>query len=633
MGILVCSLLSALCLAASYWVAAATHRDRSTSYRLLVAGVVSFSVLLGVMQGLGYAGLLTRVALGVAVVLIYANLALVASMRLPWRGLREVLREDRAAVARLFREAARSREPLLLLVPAGLLLLGEQVLRVWALRSWAWDAIWYHHPMASFAIQDATLILRDAQVAHHIEGYPNGVELLGVWLCIFSRSDVLEDAMQLPFVPVGVLLVYVWSRRVGATRAASLGLASGWLLLPPVFLLLATGYNDVACAVLFATGVFFLSDELTARARSLACLALSLYLASKLSAVFHLALLTPFFALAYGAGLWQDRQRFFRVLGGMALSLLPFALLGLPNYLDNWLAHQNPMWPIQVTVPLTHQVLAGPENLDLAYPLHRAFFEGEHAFLKTLESWWKPATFFRPDTNEGGWGPAGRWLLVPMVLVPLVDLLRGRRVRETLAIVALAVIAVCGPQTDVPRFAMGLVFAMFAATALFLATTRKRVALVASLALVGLLAQGYREVAGHAIQPEWSRVVSLLTASELERATTPLVDYEWPAEIARAKEALPAGSVVLYDEGVFFPQEVFTHDYHTVVRYVPSGGDAEAFLAEVRALGARWVLVRPRAAIERGLRDLGGRLVFTPSGTVHIYELPAHLPARVPARP
>jgi len=85
---------------------------------------------------------------------------------------------------------------LLLLVPAALLLLGEQLARVWALRSWAWDAVWYHHPMTSYAIQDASLRMRDAHDAHHIEGYPNGVELIGVWLDIFPRSDALEDAIR-----------------------------------------------------------------------------------------------------------------------------------------------------------------------------------------------------------------------------------------------------------------------------------------------------------------------------------------------------------------------------------------------------------------------------------------------------
>lgn len=622
MGFFVCFLESALCLAASYWVAAASHRDRTTSHRWLVAGIVWLSVLYAVMQALGYASLLTRVALGIAVPLVSALLVGFSAWRLPWRELRTVLREDRESVRRLFAELRARPDALLLLVPAGLFVLGEQLLRVWALRSWAWDAVWYHHPMTSFAIQDASLVMRQAQAAHHIEGYPNGVELIGVWLDIFQYSDVLEDAIQLPFVPVGMLLVYVWSRRVGARRATALGLASGWLLLPPVFLLLATGYNDVACGVLFAAGVFFASDELSARSRMLGSLALSLYLASKFSAVFHIALLTPYLAWRCLEEFWQERRRAFRVGGSIALSLLPFVLIGLPNYLDNWRVFHNPMWPATVTVPLLHTVLPGPENLDAAYLAHGAFFKGEHALTNLLSTWWTPATFFRPDTNEGGWGPAGRWLLLPVLLVPLADLLRARRVRETLAIVGLAVIAVCGPWTYVPRMAMGMVFAMFVATALFVSTTHKRVAFVTSVVLVVLLVRGYMEVEGHTIQPPWARVASLLTASELERATTPLVDYHWPADLMRAKEQLPEGSVVVYDEGLPFPQEIFTHDYHTVVRFVSSDTEPAAFLAEVRALGARWVAVRPQRFIESGLVAAGGRLIYTPSGTVRIFELP-----------
>lgn len=622
MGFFVCFLESAICFAASYWVAAASHRDRSTSHRLLVAGIVALGVLYAVLQALGYASVLTALVLGLTVPAVSAVLAGLAARSLPFAELRAVLRAERDSAWRLLAELRARPDVLLLLVPAALLLIGEQLARVWALRSWAWDAVWYHHPMTSYAIQDASLVMRDAQDAHHIEGYPNGVELIGVWLDIFPRSDALEDAIQLPFVPVGVLLVYVWCRRVGARRATALGLASGWLLLPPVFLLLATGYNDVACGVLFACGVFFLSDELRARSRVLAILALSLYLASKYSAVFHIALLAPWLVAAALTELWQARGRRLRVLGSIALGLLPVVLIGLPNYLDNFIAHGNPMWPAALKVPLLDVVLPGPENLDAAYASHRAFFRGEHAFLHTLTSWWTPAAFFRPDTNEGGWGPAGRVLLLPMLLVALFDLLRGRRARETFAIVVLAVIAVCGPSTDVPRFAMGIVFAMFVATALFLSTAQRHVAFFASSALVVLLALGYREVPGHAIQPSWERVEELLGKSALERATTPLVDYHWPPELMRAKEQLPEGSVVTYDEGVFFPQEVFTHDYHTVVRFVSSNGPAADFLAKVRALDARWVLVRPNQAIERGLTAAGGRMVFTPGGTVRIYEMP-----------
>jgi hypothetical protein len=47
-GFFVCFLESAICFAASYWVAAASHRDRSTSHRLLVAGLVALGILYAV---------------------------------------------------------------------------------------------------------------------------------------------------------------------------------------------------------------------------------------------------------------------------------------------------------------------------------------------------------------------------------------------------------------------------------------------------------------------------------------------------------------------------------------------------------------------------------------------------------
>ena len=626
MGFFVCFFESAICFAASYWVAAASHRDRSTSHRLLVAGVVALGVLYAVLQALGYASVLTALVLGLTVPAVSAVLMGIAARSLPLGELRAVLRADREAVWRLLAELRARPDVLLLLVPAALLLIAEQLARAWALRSWAWDAVWYHHPMTSFAIQDASLVHLEAHLRHIIEGYPNGVELMGVWLCIFPRSDVLEDAIQLPFVPIGVLLTYVWSRRVGARRSTALGLAGGWLLLPPVFLLLATGYNDIACGIALACGVFFLTEEdFRARSRTLAALSLSVYLASKYSALLHIALLAPLIGARLAAELWQGRRRLALVLASFAATLAVIGMVGLPTYLDNWIARANPFWPMNFEVPLLHLTLPGTEDVSSVYASHGAFFQGHGAFANTVSTWWKPAVFFRPDTNEGGWGPAGRWLLIPMLLVPLADLLRGRRVRETSAMTILAVIAVLGPITYIPRFTAAMVFAMFAATAYFLATTRRWIAFVTSVALVTLLVIGHSEVAGRTIQPSLTRVIRMLPKSELERATTQLVDYHWPVALLLAKERLPDGSVVTYDDSVDFPEELFTHDYHTVVRYVPSDQAPGDFCAKVRALDARWVVVRADQAIAQALVAAGGRLAFSPAANVRIYAMPARL--------
>jgi hypothetical protein len=242
--------------------------------------------------------------------------------------------------------------------------------------------------------------------------------------------------------------------------------------------------------------------------------------------------------------------------------------------------------------------------------------------LRFLDSWWTEARFYRPDVNEGGFGIAARWLLLPFLAVVVADLVRGRRVRETLPIIGLAALSLAGPFTYVPRFAMGLSFAFMAAAAYVFATGAPLVRWLTSMALVVLLLVGYRRVtAEQAMEPGWERVVAMAGYSELEQATTPLVEYHWNAEVALAREQLPEGSVVVYDEGLEFVEEVFTHDYRTVARFVPSD-DARHFVGRTQQLDARWVLVRPGPA-EPLLRAVGGRLLFArPNPTLMIYEMP-----------
>jgi phosphate/sulfate permease len=627
-GHFVCFVESALCLAASYWVAAAVYPDASSSHRSVTTGVVFFSLLSVVMQALGYAGHLDRLTLGIVTPLACALLALLASRRLRGAALRRVVMNDLDAPRRVVSDVLAYRQPLLFVVPvAGVVLVGACV-RVWVLPSWAWDALWYHTPMTSLAIQDASLRFRDAHLNQLIEGYPNGVELVGVWLCIFAKSDRLEDAIQLPFVPLGLALIYAWCRRLGTRRAVSLALAAGWLLLPPVFLLLATGYNDVACGVLLACGVYFASGKLEARERLLACLALALYVASKYSAVFHLALLSPYLAYRVGAELWERRRRWLRATGSVLLSVVPFLAIALPDYLDNWLARRNPMWPALLKVPFTHTVFPGPLDPDLAYVTHPSFFRGVGTLLRFLGNWWTPANFYRPDVNEGGFGPAARWLLIPCVVIVVAEVVRGHRWRELLPVAGLGLLAILGPFTYVPRFAMGLSFAMLIAAAYALDTSARPIRWIVSIALCALLLRGYAEVKPErAMEPSWDRVVALLDRTELERAVEPLLDYRWPAEVALAREQLPEGSVIVYDESLAFVEEAFTRDYHTTARYVPSSADPEQFVRHAQELGARWAIVAPMRSVGRRLTAAGARLLYTPNGAVSIYQLPVTAPS------
>lgn len=619
---------TALCLAASYTVALAVYPERGLAHRLVAVHLVALSLILVALEVCGLARVLTPVVLGLASTVIFGVAGALALRSVGRAHLTATLRADLGAPWRTLREVWTEREPAIgALVPAGVAL-GVVLTMVWFYKSWTWDPVWYHVPITAYVIQLKSLHWIDSHIPW-VQGYPRNVELISVWNCIFPMDNRFDDTGQLPFAALGSCVVTAWSRRVGASRPLSLALGAAWFALPPVFLQAHSTHVDVAAGALFSTSVYFMATRPEARDRWMCALALGLYVGTKFSGVFHLALLTPWALARVAHELWHlDGLRArLRRLGDVALSLVAFGSVGPWKYLDNIVHKGNPMYPFRTKVPVLGE-LPGPEDVGALYGIpagvRPSFFGVPGDFDHLLQSWFDPHPFFAPDVRGGGFGPAFRWLLMPCVLIVVADLVRLKDWRRAAPVVALFAGALVVPAAWWPRYTIGAATASLVAFAMVqpqlpLALGRA----LLSCALVGLLWTGYD--AGRAGFIAYPRhFAKARNASWEERAGLQLDAFLWPEPWGLTREReLKAGDVITYDEWAIFVGEFFSRDYRTRVTFVPSSGDPAAYVARLRALNARWVGVHRGSPAEVALIQAGAEFLFAaPVSEEVVYRMP-----------
>ncbi|MET0401870.1 MAG: hypothetical protein ABW123_05675, partial [Cystobacter sp.] len=193
MGWWVWILETAMCLGASWWVAAAMHPERGVLHRLIATLLVAPALILVPMQLLGLLGLLRPLWLGGLAPVGFALAALLASRHVGPERARVLLRSDLGAPGRLAREALREREPAVLTLVVALALLAFSALVIWLYKSWTWDPVWYHVPITAYALQTGSLDWIETSVPW-TQSHPKNIELLAAWNCIFPLDNRLDDS-------------------------------------------------------------------------------------------------------------------------------------------------------------------------------------------------------------------------------------------------------------------------------------------------------------------------------------------------------------------------------------------------------------------------------------------------------
>ena len=651
--------LTAFGLFTGWMLAAALAPERGLLLRWQVALTAFLCGVLSCVQGLAWAGVLDRPRLVIAALLLFgAELAIaVRALRVShYRGNADagalgpgtlapgaLAKRDALALPRLLREAVAGREPLLLPLAAAAALLAMILCSIWYLRSWTWDALWYHDPIVDLMIQEKTLGFYPGPHLPFAQGYAKGVEMSSVWNVLLPGNTRLAEAAQLPFAALGMLALARWARRMGATRPFAAGCAALWLLAPPVFLQLGSTYNDAACAGCLIAGWVALTEPAFEGLELWLCAAaFALEAACKFTGMFHLGLVLPLLLARAGLSIRRagtaapvacKAARVRRRSGQVAAAALLVSWIGGFVYLRNWIIFDNPIYPMHTRIPFLGEV-RGPTDPLVEWT--QPFFRTKGTLGKMLHSWYVPFAALWPDVRTGGFGPLWRWVTLPALALAALLLLRRRARADAAAALGLLALSVVVPDPAWPRYVLAAPAAGIAAFALLHDALRPRLPRLglsiaaAALGLIGLY-QGLPPKG-----PGLAEVARAAQADPALRHSLQLVRWQWPQRAALLRETeLREGDAIAYDESVAFPGELWTRDLRNRAVYlahaqdVNSGGrqsidprlDAD-YLSRLHAINAVWAAVRGGGYAAHALIAAGATPLFAcPVSDAVVYRL------------
>ncbi len=590
MGFVLWALLSLGVATSSYVAAALVAEKRSSLERVIAAMLFGTACVLVLTMGLALAGVFSRGVLA-AVALVVIALPVVHVWRsVDARGrLERSWREDCDAPFRVLHDAWRTREVAVAVVPLAFGIVALSCWCAWVLPSWSWDCVWYHTAMTHTVVQSGALRWEPTHVAY-VNAYPRAVEMLGAWHVLLQGTKRLDDVAQIPFAFLGAAAVAAFARRLAVPRAMSAALGAAWVALPSVALELHTTHADVAAGSLFLVAAYHLTTpRFDAHALLVGALALGLYIATKVTGLFHAVIVLPVILVRATAYVHAARgaRRWPAVLELCGATFL-VAALGAFTPLRNMLHEHNPFWPARITVPFVNATLPGViDAADIAGP--PAFFGAPGAFMRMVDSWFSYSEIQFPDVRTGGFGLLFPYLTLPTLVLAtvLMPFRRGRA--QVVTLVAVALVAVLVPAAWWGRFTLGLpAMALVAFGLLHRRVPFAFARTVASLVFVALAAMGYaRAWPGYRVIPRWSE-----TARDAETRLRSLHSWMWPMDARQTFLAeVRKGDVLAYDESIGFLDDLWSDDLSnraTPVRYV---GDADAYLATLVRERARWVAV------------------------------------------
>lgn len=308
---------------------------------------------------------------------------------------------------------------------------------------YAWDALWYHLPIAGYIMQDGAIreVSGHSFINQFINIFPKNMELFFIWNIIFLQNDVIVDLSQLPFAITGVLAVYSIALKTGVRERYAVYSSLLFFFTPVIILQSTTNYVDVAVSALFIIAVNFLVDGDSAsrspspRGRGpgagisgqkeiqtvLAGLAAGILLGSKGSGPLFVIILSAVVLIrqvrnyavsrggspARGRAIWKGLS-FYAVC-----FLAPVLLMGAYWYVKNWVLYGNPVYPMEITV----------FNITLFKGLYSGMVESAPRVVEQLNPvqrplyvWLENIGYYLYDSKLGGLGPVWFIIFLPGVL-------------------------------------------------------------------------------------------------------------------------------------------------------------------------------------------------------------------------
>jgi hypothetical protein len=511
--------------------------------------------------------------------------------------------------------------PLLFMFATALFALAVSVAHVIFYATWSWDCVWYHLAQSRYIIQEQSLHYWVDTSNFYLNGYPRLVETFSAFSMLVLRSEVLDDGSQLSWGLVGCLAVAAFCRRLGISRLLSLAFGVSWLLMPAVFLQLHTTHADVASGALFVSACFFAwSRRAAASALAMAFVCANLLVATKISGLLLVALLTPVVLVQALRSVRTSRKGDWALMHVVVVVVSLF--VGAAQPIRNFVHTKNPVYPAAVSLPRLGLRLDGPmEEGAVAGGL--SFLRSPGAVGGIIHAWGATPGAPFPDIRERPFGRTFNFFLVPFALVGLLVGFARLRI-ETLSLLFLAVASLMVPAPWWGRFVLGVPAAALALAGLALDRLSRRLlggAVVGASTMAGLLVWDYCSAfPGYRQTPELSFGIGGVRNDERLRA-----EMTWmlpPAMIAARDSELKDGDVFAYDESVEFIGELWNSATTSRAVFV-SSKEPSSFLRRLTALGAKWTAVARPSSAEQALAESGGELVGAhPFGRTAYYRLP-----------
>lgn len=285
-----------------------------------------------------------------------------------------------------------------------------------------WDGLYYHLPAISgWAVVGRVCWLDGAADLLWANGYPLGVEALGLLLHFAFGTSRLADAGNLAYWPLAALAVAALARRLGAGRPGAM-LAAALIVGAPVFVAQSvTCYSDpafaacVMAALALAAALWAAPWPPPAGQVALAGAALGLLAGVKSAGapyalVLGLVLAVKLLVAAGRAGPAAPRRAslWLAAAGRVGLLLLAAAFVGGYWYGRNVVHTGNPLFPIQVKL--------GTLILADGYDPARMLAANMPPWLARVPPFWRlPYAWLQTDAPIGGYAPTGGmgfvWLL------------------------------------------------------------------------------------------------------------------------------------------------------------------------------------------------------------------------------
>lgn len=640
MYLLVFLALNAASFVAAGAIAARGFRER-TAECALVWAVSWFALSVIPVHALGWTDLLTRPNLALASL---GSSLLVIALAFPvhrWRdGVRDVVgagREILAGARRVCADSLRERSFAALGLVAVVAITAWTGLLSYLAPNVSWDGLLYHDPMVGYAIQNEGFAITGNYVEDPfqgpIDGFPRMAENFGLWLVIWIGREVIELPAAL-ISPIVLFAFYTMAQRFTVSRTIAAGYACALFLIPGFVLQLRSTYVDSMLLAIFGAALHFATrPEIRSRDVMMASLALGLVGGMKVVGLILVPLLALFVIARFATAC--VRKRAFRHLPMLIAGAILCASLAAPTYARNWIAFDNPLFPVRMRIEALGIEFPGlvdtaDQNRDTGQLLHDLFAPPI------------PGRQYH-DTRDNGYGDGPPFVILPLAILgtfvalwlalvpgklrPYAEPGAGAVARNLLlTTIPVAATIIISPERGWARYNLHVVLALWLIAA-WLTTRRQLRALaqgvIAVLTITGLMSIWWSD-------PGWDvpfdrALVLLHSTREGRTAIATQGPGTLPPEVALARERqVRAGDLVVFSQHPF-PGNLWNEDMSNRVLYVNAREHRGSWLAHVETMGARWAVVHGGLVGELSRSPRWhevGRVNEQGGGTVFVFRRP-----------